>query len=134
MIRSQPTRLFLLASLLVCLPLAGWAEETKSSKKEQAESQEPSLWTQHVRVLSYNWATRFRYIDNGPGAVTSRDLQYHNSLRLRINDDAGAQVLWNGDGITIGKRAVDAALPARWTVQRTHGKPKKMRFLLEKNS
>lgn len=81
---SQRIYRFFLACTFLSLPLTGWAGESETKAGSHASPEAQTFWSRHFEVKTGAGATRFRYMDNGPGQVTSRDLQYKVDTRFRI--------------------------------------------------
>jgi hypothetical protein len=76
-------RTFALCTALM-LSLATFAEDV--AKPPSSKSKPPaSLVSKHLKFLSADGITRYRYVDKGSGKVTDRDEQYKVSTRVQID-------------------------------------------------
>lgn len=76
--------LFLLVSLTCLYSTSGWAQ-TKEANAAPVAPHPVSFLSHHVKFLSTDGFTRYRYVDKGQGKVTDSDLQYKLSARVQVN-------------------------------------------------
>jgi len=82
--RSTPAIRFFVLCAALFLPLSGWADSADSAIQPDVK-EEPSFLLQHIKFLSADSYSRFRYMDKAEHKVTDRDLQYKVSTVVKID-------------------------------------------------